>query len=752
MARAKKAAAVAVLALAAPVLYLTILRDRNSSPTGWNLVLVSVDTLRADHLSSYGATFIRTPHMDRLASEGVLYENVSTVAPTTLPAHASLFTGLTPLAHGVHDNVGFYLDDRLPTLAEHLKGQGYDTAAFVGAFVLDSRFGLDRGFDLYDDDVEGGEEDIASGFVAQRRGAEVLESALAWVGSRGETAGPFFAFVHFYDPHTPYEGTYEGSAGYRAEVAYVDSLVGQLLSFLDARGLSERTLVVLTADHGESLGEHGEATHGLFLYESTLRIPLILRYPGAPAGSRISRPTHITSVAAEALEILRVSPMPVRREQPFYAETFVPRLHYGWSELRSLTRWPHKLVMAPKPELYDLSKDPGETKNLVEELPEVAKALASELETMTMTPVVPRNVDRETLERLKSLGYAGSAAPSTGELPDPKDRLEIYRVLNDPATQSLRPEDGAAFEKALAALKDILTREPRIPRTYALYGELLLQGGRAREAADVFQELVALDKTSFEGHYGLGVAVQKLGREVASVEAFGRAVEIDPRNTKSYLRLSEVEISRGNPDAAEGWLRRAIAVHEDRVLVDRLAQLLLQTGKGPDARRLLEGLAAKAPNDPLAAYNLGQLLLVEGETESALVELRRAAALAPFEPDVHQALGSALALSGSREEAVESFRRAVELSPCFAAAHANLGAAYAELGRLSEAVAALEKAVSCDSSYAAGFKNLAAIQFQMGNLDRAVAAMRGALRASPKDPEIEAALRELLALQSRHKK
>jgi len=478
---------------------------------------------------------------------------------------------------------------------------------------------------------------------------------------------------------------------------------------------------------------------------------LILRYPGAPAGSRISRPTHITGVAAEVLELLRVPPMLVRRDEPLYAETFVPRLHYGWSELRSLTRWPHKLVVAPKPELYDLSKDPGETKNLIKELPDVARALGSELDTMVSSPVAPQNVEPETLERLKSLGYSGATVPSTGDLPDPKDRLDVYRVLNDPAIQSLRPEDGA-FEKTLSDLKDVLTREPRIPRTYALYGELLLQTSRAREAAEVFQALVALDEESFEGHYGLGIALQNMGREDAAIEAFGSAVDIDPRNTKSYLRLSEAELARGNPDAAEGWLRRAIAVHEDRVLVDRLAQVLLQSGqsgKGLEARALLEGLAAKAPSDALAAYNLGQLLLVEGETESALVELRRAAGLAPSDPDVHQALGSALALSGRREEAIESFRRAVELAPCFAAAQANLGAAYAELGRLKEAAAALEKAVSCDPNYAAGFKNLAAIQFQMGNLDRAITAMREALRASPADPELQSSLRELLELQRR---
>jgi arylsulfatase A-like enzyme/Flp pilus assembly protein TadD len=739
MARGRTAAAFALLALVAGV---SGCRDRG--PSGFNLILVSVDTLRADHLSSYGSTLLQTPHIDRLAEEGVLYENVMTVAPTTLPAHASLFTGLTPVAHGVRDNVGFYLDGRRTTLAEHLKGQGYETAAFVGAFVLDSRFGLDRGFDRYDDDVESGRDEVDSSFVAQRPGTEVLASAFDWLGSRNESSPPFFAFIHFYDPHTPYEG------GYRSEVARVDSLVGELLTWLDARGLDERTLIALTSDHGESLGEHGEETHGLFLYQSTLRIPLLLRYPGAAAGSRIETPTPITAVPAILLEALRLPPMPGQkplRDQLLYSETFVPRLHYGWSELRSLTRWPHKLVMAPRPELYDLAKDPEETTNRIEELPDVARGLRAELEPMASGPVSPQAVDPETLQKLRSLGYVASGTSSDGELPDPKDRLEIYRVLNDPAIQSVGAADGAAFEKALGSLKDALAREPRIPRTYSLYGELLLEAGRVEEAAKVFETYAALEPGSFDAHYGLGVSLLRLGRTDAAIEALSKAVEIDPKNTKSYLRLSEADGAN-----AEGWLRRGIAAHEDRVLVDPLAKILLESGsaeKRAEARSLLEGLARKSPRDGLAAYNLGRLFLLQGENERALTELERASRLSPSDPDVHQALGSALALSGRREEAIESFRRAIELSPCFAAAHANLGAAYAELNRLSEAAASLEKAVSCDPAYTSGFKNLAAIQYQRGNLEGAIAAMRGAVKTSPGDPELRRSLQELLDYRSR---
>jgi hypothetical protein len=610
MARAKKderprppgkflASALGLLAIAG-VVYVAVRLYRAEQATGWNLVLVSVDTLRADHLSSYGATLLRTTHMDRLASEGVLYENVSTVAPTTLPSHASLFTGLTPLAHGVHDNVGFYLGDRPTTLAEHLKGQGYDTAAFVGAFVLDSRFGLDRGFDRYDDDVEGGEEDVASAFVAQRRGEEVLESALAWLGSRGETARPFFAFIHFYDPHTPYEA----SGGYRAEVAYVDSLVGRLLAWLEERHLEGRTVIALTADHGESLGEHGEATHGLFLYESTLRIPLIVRYPGAPAGKRIPTPTHITAVASEVLDVLRLPPMPGGGPddgRPFYAETLVPRLYYGWSELRSLTLWPHKLVMAPRPELYDLSKDPGETKNLIEELPEVARALEGELETMVVSRVVPQNVDGETLERLKSRATRPLTVPRPASCADQKTGSRS-RVLNDPAIQSLGPRRRGVREGPLGSEGTSSPRASYSESVRALWRALAESRPRER-CCEIFQVWwLSIRRASKVIRSRVAPESRRARR---SGPAFGKAIEIDPRNTKTHLRLADIELARetgfGGGMVAQGHgdsRGPGVGGSSRQVLLNRPPKSA--RGEGSWKAR------GEGANDALAAYNLGQ--------------------------------------------------------------------------------------------------------------------------------------------------
>jgi arylsulfatase A-like enzyme/tetratricopeptide (TPR) repeat protein len=768
----KKRPALAALGLAAiaALSYFLVLERRASHP--WNVLLVSIDTLRADHLSCYGAEDVATPNLDRLASEGVLFERVLTVAPATLPAHASLFTGTTPPVHGVRDNVGFYLKEGTKTLAARLRSQGYDTAAFVGSFVLDSRFGLDQGFSLYDDDLGPSSETDDDGFVSQRRGDEVLSRALAWLASRASRteAPPFFAFVHLYDPHTPYDppapfapSSKDEALRYRGEVGFVDSLVGRLLDALASEGLDDRTLVAVTSDHGESLGEHGELTHGFFLYEAALRIPLLLRYPDGPAGRRIADAVRIVDVAPTLVDLLGLHSMEgsegtslvplIRGEAPrnetlLYAETFLPRLHYGWSELRSLTRGNEKLIWAPRPELYDLAADPGETRNLAAERPARAReleAILKELVAREKDEPRPGTPDEETRRRLRSLGYAGGTGSSgAGEAPaDPKDRVELYRVLNDPELQSVGAEDGPRFEAALSKLSGILKSDPGVGRAYLLYGELLLKAGRAREAERVFAELVARDGDSFEGHYGLGVARLRLRRLDAAAEALERAAALEPKNAKSYLRLSEVEEARGNLDAAEAWLHRAIGIAPDPLLQDRLAELLLRDGRTEEAREILLALQRENEDDPVAAYNLGQLLLVEGKPEEAIAMLRRAAELSPKDPDVHVALGNALSAQRRPEEAAASFREAIALAPCLASAHGNLGVALAELGRLEEARQSFQKAASCDPGYGFAYKNLAAVELQLGRLDAAIEAMRRAVAADPEDAELRRTLAEL---------
>jgi Flp pilus assembly protein TadD len=674
--------------------------------------------------------------------------------------------------HGVRDNVGFYLKEGTTTLAGRLRSHGYDTAAFVGSFVLDSRFGLDQGFSLYDDVVDPARESADDGFVSQRRGDQVLSRALDWLSSRSsrDEAPPFFAFVHLYDPHTPYDppAPYAADSSddrlrYRGEVAYVDSLVGRLLDALVSLGLEDGTLVAVTSDHGELLGEHGELTHGFFLYESALRIPLLIRCPGGPAGRRVTAPARIVDVAPTLVDLMGLDPIAgsegksllplIRGEAPreetlLYAETFLPRLHYGWSELRSLTRGNEKLIWAPRPELYDLAADPGETKNLVAE----RAARARELEAMLREIVARENAaplpdtpDEETRRRLRSLGYAGGSGSSgAGEAPaDPKDRVDLYRALNDPELQSVGPGDGPRFEAALAKLKGILSSDPDVERTYLLYGELLLKAERAREAEDVFADLVARNGDSFEGSYGLGVSRLQLGRLDGAAEALSRAVALEPKNAKSYLRLSEVEEGRGDISAAETWLRRAIEMAPDPLLRDRLAELLLRARRTEEARTILLALQRENEDDPVAAYNLGQLLLAEGKPEEAIAMLRRAAVLSPRDPDINLALGNAFSTQSRPEEAAASFREAIAVAPCLASAHGNLGVALAQLGRLEEARQSFQKAASCDPGYGFAYKNLAAVELQLGRVDAAIEAMRRAVAADPEDSQLRSMLAEL---------
>ena len=752
---------------------------RNDAPL--NLVLISIDTLRADHLSSYGSSDVSTPHIDRLAEEGVLFERVQSVAPTTLPAHASLFTGQSPLRHDVHDNIGFYLSESIPTLASHLNEAGYRTGGFVGAFVLDSRFGIARGFDTYYDDFEAEPETVADGFVVQRRGEEVLERAIEWMEKAAEPSPkpkPFFTFLHFYDPHTPYDppapfqpAEDSDTARYRGEVAYADSLVGQFLSWLSRRELDETTVVALVSDHGEALGSHGERTHGFFLYEAALRVPWIVRYPGAPRGTRVSGLARIIDVAPTLIDLLSLAPLSgidgeslrvliddpqQASELAAYAETFVPRLSYGWSELRSLRRGSHKLILAPRSELYDVEQDPGEVHDLKEEQPELYEQLRSELDALMAGAeggVVAQPMDAETLERLHALGYVGGGAPASreresGPRADPKDRLDLYQALNDPALASVDPEDRAELEGALSVLQVLAHDEPPIPRALTLYGELLLKAERASEAETVFERMIE-PNPSFTALYGLAVVELAQGKMDEAEEHFLRAMRLEPKNTKSYVRLAKLSRRRGDVGEAEAWLRKGIEIHPDRLLKEELADVLLHGGRPSEALDVLAALAEENESDALAFYNLAQALLATGDNEGAMENLRAAIRLAPEDADVHQALGNALIESGEHGAAVLEFQRAVEISPCFVGALGNMGSALVQLGRLDEAASSFERALSCEPDYAPAYRNLGSLYLQQGKLDAAEDALQEAVRLSPEDRELKSVLEELVARHPR---
>jgi arylsulfatase A-like enzyme/Flp pilus assembly protein TadD len=719
-----------------------------------NVVLVSVDTLRADHLSCYGGEVPATPHFDRIAKEGVLFERVSTVAPMTLPAHATLLTGASPLKHLVHDNAGFRLREDIPTLASTLKGAGYRTGGFVGSFVLDRRFGLARGFDLYSDEMP----DPAGGGLPERRGEEVLGAATRWMSA--ESDQPFFAFLHFFDPHRPYAppapfdpGGGDEASRYRAEVLYVDSLIGRLLDWLDEADLADRTLLVVTADHGESLGEHGEDTHGFFVYESTIRVPLLVRGPNLPAGRRVGHLVRLLDVTPTVLELVGVDrPKEIDGVGLFspggdvraldleaYAEAFVPRLYYGWSELQSWRRGGLKFIRAPRSELYDLDADPAETRNLIEESPEVALGLRREIERATRgMSVDPEPVDERTRASLRALGYLGGAQrePPSSERVDPKDRVPIY---NEILALSLVSRPGLA---ELARVEAVLESEPRSPRALGIYGRFLLELGRARDAERAYRRLLDAQPDGFDGHYGLGRALMALDENDAARASLEKAREVDSENAGVYVTLAALSKEEGNSKAAEENLRRALALAPDRRLYQQLADLLMAEGRGEELSRVASewrGPGAEAAS----LYARGQLLASRGDDAGALLVLERAFALAPGDDDVEQALANTLSRVGRLEEAMGHYRSILARSPCYLGALTNLGAAHERIGKLDEGIRFYQAAIRCDARYANAYRNLGAALARKGELRRALAILHQARELAPDDRELAAAVAEL---------
>jgi choline-sulfatase len=413
-----------------------------------NLLLITLDTMRADRLPAYGFRGVDTPALDRIAAEGAVFEDTFAAVPLTLPSHASLFTGLYPPRHGVRDNAGVPLSNEFTTLAEALRERGLRTAAFVASAVLAPRRGFEQGFDLY----SAGEPARCSGAPpARRRAGEVVDEALSWLG-RHDTE-PFFAWIHLFDTHRPYDlpadYTDRYFDPYLAAIAYEDAQIARVISHLETRGLLKSTLIVVAGDHGESLGDHGEESHGIFLYQEALRVPFIVR------GSGVS-PRRVTAVARlidvmptvldlfgvpasgiDGVSLVQVGTRPGSDPRlEVYAESMYPR-RFGWAPLRSLRVDRYKVIDAPRAELYDLANDPGEERNVLAEHPTVAAAMLRRLRSFDsgqeMTAASGADVDNAVLDRLASLGYVGSiAAPAPappGEQTDPKDRIAAFNKI-----------------------------------------------------------------------------------------------------------------------------------------------------------------------------------------------------------------------------------------------------------------------------------------------------------------------------------
>jgi choline-sulfatase len=541
------------------------------------VLLVTVDTLRADRVGAYGDTVARTPAMDGLASTGVLFGRAFTPAPLTLPAHTSVMTGLPPPTHGVRGNGAFSLGEGTPTLAEALRARGLATGGFIGGFPLARRFGLARGFDHYDDALA--KAPGVSYELAERRADAVVGSARSWLGLH---PGRVFVWVHLFDPHAPYDppAGLPGLDPYRGEVAAVDTAVAALLEAWNAR--PEPSLVVLTADHGEAFGEHGEESHSLFVYDTTLRVPLLVRGPGWAPGRRVAAAVGIADIAATIVEA--VGPggptLPGRSlarmldgtpaADPLYAETLAPRLDFGWSDLRAWRDGRYKYVRAPRPELYDLQADPGETRNVIAEHADVAARLRGDLERAiaAMGEVESRRApDAEAAERLRALGYV-QGPQGRGSGADPKDMADVALMIARAAGPF---RDHAA---AAAAYRPIAQRDPANPLVNLRLADALLRAGRADEAVPYYRRVIAGRPITADAFVGLASAHADRGRLDEARAVLTEALAVDPANGQVHYNLGEVARVKGDVATARREYTAALAdpVTHDRAEA-RLAML-----------------------------------------------------------------------------------------------------------------------------------------------------------------------------------
>jgi choline-sulfatase len=697
-------------ALIAVALTWTSVVSRRAKPK--NLLLVSLDTVRADHLGCYHDASAQTPAIDALAASGLRFERASTVVPLTLPSHASLMTGTFPGWHGVRDNGGFYLDDDQLTLAEVLRDNGFRTGGFVGAFVLDRRWGIAQGFDRYADDFDLDRFESAGGMdMIQRPGSEVVDRALEWL--RSERNGRFFAWVHLYDAHTPYDApepfrsrfppTRDGA--YAAEIASADAQVGRLIASLRADGLFDHTLVIIVADHGEMLGEHGELTHGFFIYEGTTHIPLIVSGPGVPAGV-VSDQVRIVDVMPTALALLGIAIpkevqgadlMPLARGQHLglvaHSESWYPRYHYGWSELRSIQDGRFKMIHAPRPEIYDLATDPREEHDrsateFVSRLDVFSTAL-TEFESRVAragAPQGPRPIDSETEERLAALGYIGASvsAKKIDETArgDPKDKIELYNLMKEASTRSFEGK----VDEAIATVKQALDKDPEIVEGYMLLGNFYKKLRRPENAIAAYRDALARDPDHQNALFSLALTYKDEGHLDEARVGFERAHQLDPRNGRVLWQLADLWMRKGEFTRAEAIITDGLErkVDEHRLLL-KLGESRIEAKHFDEAERALKAALEKKPGLALAQFDLGLAYEGKGQIEKAIESYQ---AELSTNPRTYRAAFNAAKLLqkiGRSREAVAHFRKAVEIEPSFGTGQLYLAKALLDAGDLGGA-------------------------------------------------------------------
>jgi arylsulfatase A-like enzyme/Flp pilus assembly protein TadD len=688
---------------------------------GGNLLLITLDTVRADRISCYGSERVSTPSIDHIARDGVLFENAIAPAPLTLPSHTTIMTGLYPNAHGIRDNSTNRISEKAVTLAEILSGKGYETGAVVGAFILDSDYGLSQGFQYYNDELPGPSQNFDDirgpaqhprmnlHVVAERPASDVTGQAISWLKTHMKDR--FFLWIHYYDPHHPYEppppySSIYADRPYEGEIAFVDQNVGMILSELMNSNVLDETLILLVGDHGEALGEHKELTHSIFTYESSVRVPLIMRYPvRLPSGARIAAPVSLADVVPTVLDLLDVESdnefngvslldmIEGERavDRYIYCESMSPFLTYGWSRIQCLRGSQWKYIRSAEPELYDLASDPGENNNLIRTEREVAEMLEARLDSIlaATTPEASSLTEKAVLaaedrERLRALGYVTASPPpvENASLQDPKEMIQFHNLVAEGEEAMAR----GRFDEALDDFRTIIASDPANAVVHNLMGTIYAQMQDTMNARIHFQKAIDANPNLPDAHHNLGNIYHMEGKFPEAAQCYERALELDPAAFEYYVGLGQIYARIGDFNRANDAYRKAIENgYASPQLYLTYAHVLSRLGKYEEAMESLSEAIEMNPEFALAYNEYGNIMDMLGNTEEAISKYRMAVSIRPEYVAAHCNLARLMMKSGNAREAAQELSRALELNPDHAESNYLLGELLFQRGQKEQA-------------------------------------------------------------------
>lgn len=685
-------------------------RPRFTGKENFNFLLISIDTLRADRLRCYGFPGISTPTIDEMARKGVRFDTCIAQTPLTLPSHTTMLTGTYPAFHGVRDNGGFLVPQELETLAELFQKKGYKTGAVVGAYVLDSKWGLNQGFDFYYDRFDISRKEGFSMADVQRRGDEVVTEALRWL--EGVVSGNFFLFLHLYDPHTPYEPPFPfredyGHDLYLGEIAYTDAQLGRMWTYLKEKNLLDKTIVIFTSDHGESLGEHGETTHGFFIYQEGIHVPLIFVLPFPSLHNiAVKDDVSLVDVMPTVLEMAGIPvpsqvqgrslvPLffgdPTSQDSYAFSETYYPRFHYGWSELQSIQDGKYKLIVSPQMELFDLEKDPEEEVNLAEKEKAIAEKLEGEMGkalkkfSQGQFQTDYGKIDEETREKLASLGYIGTFVDTKKlegkSLPSPREKIHIFNQISTAKELSLKGE----LVEAERIMRDVIRTEPEIIDAYFVLGNICFKQKKYEDSLSWFSG--ALERKPDYDFVVLNMAISyiEMNDLTKAEEILVEFVDTFPADSILYLTLGDINMKQEDYGEAIQYFQECLRVN---------------------------------PTSASAHNNLARVYIIQDKVEEAFSHASKAKELNPHLRNIHYNLAQILQFKGRPSEAEAEYMLELENYPDNFNASFNLALLYRERGEALEAEDFLKKTVGANPDFPLGYLFLGEIYVKEGKRQR----------------------------------